>query len=96
MSHPILEGKPNVNHVRARIRGCTADIPVSNTLQRLHTLPTSRDSLSTQRALLSIDHYLGGLAGYHYVAFTKTPLMHSCSLGFVGHTNIVHLPKVGD
>jgi hypothetical protein len=25
----------------------TADIPVSNTLQRLHTLPRSRDSLSS-------------------------------------------------
>jgi hypothetical protein len=74
----------------------TTDIPVSNTLQRLHTLPTSHDSLSAQRALLPIDHYLGGMAGYHYVAFTKTPLVHSCSLGFNSRTNTVHLPKVGD
>jgi hypothetical protein len=56
----------------------------------------SRDSLSVRRELLSIDHYLGGLAGYHYVAFTKTPLVHSCSLGFASRTNAVHLPKVGD
>jgi hypothetical protein len=74
----------------------TTDIPISNTLQRLHTLPTSRDSLSAWRALLSIDHYLGGLVGYLYVAFTKTPLVHSCSLGFASRTNTVHLPKVGD
>jgi hypothetical protein len=47
------------------------DISVSNTLQRSHTLPTSRDSHSTQKVPISIDHYLGGLAGYHYVAFTK-------------------------
>jgi nitrate reductase gamma subunit len=74
----------------------TTYISVSNTLQRLHTLHTSRDSLSAQRALLPIDHYLGGLAGYHYVAFTKTLLVHSCSLGFASRTNTVHLPMVGD
>jgi hypothetical protein len=74
----------------------TTDIPVSNTLQRLHTLPISRDSLSARRALLPIDHYQGGLAGYHYVAFTKTPLVHSCSLGFASRTNTVHIPKVDD
>jgi hypothetical protein len=45
-----------------------ADIPVSDTLQSLHTLPTSRDSLYAREELLPIDHYLGGLAGYHYVA----------------------------
>jgi hypothetical protein len=56
----------------------------------------SHDSLSARRELLSIDHYLGGLAGYYYVAFTKAPLLHSCSLGFVSRTNAVHLPKVGD
>jgi hypothetical protein len=72
------------------------DIPVSNTLQRLHTLPKSRDSLSARGALLPIDHYLGGLAGYHYVAFTKIPLVCSCPLGFTSRTNIVLLPKVGD
>jgi hypothetical protein len=72
----------------------TADIPVFNTLQRLHTLPTSHDSISARRALLPIDHYLGGLAGYHYVAFIKTNLVHIYSLGFASHTNKVHLPKV--
>jgi hypothetical protein len=74
----------------------TADISVSNLLQRSHTLPTSHDSLSARGELIPIDHYLGGLAGYHYVAFTKTPLVHSCSLGFASRTNAVHLPKVGD
>jgi hypothetical protein len=49
----------------------TTDISVSNTLQRSHNLPTSRDSHSARRELISIDHYLGGLVGYHYVAFTK-------------------------
>jgi hypothetical protein len=73
-----------------------ADILVSNPLQRLHTLPISRDSLSAQGELIPIDHYLGGLAGYHYVAFTKTPLVYSCLLGFVGRTNAIHLPKVSD
>jgi hypothetical protein len=45
---------------------------------------------------MPIDHYLGGLTGYHYVAFTKTPLVHRRSLGFASRTNAVHLPKVGD
>jgi hypothetical protein len=40
-----------------------ADIPVSNTLQRSHTLPTSRDSYSARKEPIYIDHYLGGLAG---------------------------------
>jgi hypothetical protein len=56
----------------------------------------SRDSLSARGELIPIDHYLGGLAGYHYVAFTKSPLVHSCLLGFASRTNAVHLPKVGD
>jgi hypothetical protein len=73
----------------------TADISVSNPLQRSHTLPTSHDSLSAQGELIPIDHYLGGLVGHQYVAFTKTPLLHSFSLGFASRTNIVHLPKVG-
>jgi hypothetical protein len=30
-------------------------------MQRLHTLPISRDSLSARGALLPIDHFLGGL-----------------------------------
>jgi hypothetical protein len=78
------------------ITASTADILVSNTLQRLHTLPTSRDSLPARRALLPIDHYLGGLAVYHYIAFTKIPLICSCSLGFASRTNTVLLPKLGD
>jgi hypothetical protein len=56
----------------------------------------SHDSLSARRELIPIDHYLGGLAGYHYIAFTKTPLVHSCSLDFASRTNAVHLPKVDD
>jgi hypothetical protein len=71
----------------------SADIPVSNTLQRLHTLPTSRDSHSARRSWLSIDHYQGDLAGSHYVAFIKTHLVHSCSLGFATRANAVHLPR---
>jgi hypothetical protein len=51
----------------------TTDISISFPLQRSHTLPMSRDSLSARRELLSIDHYLGGLVGYYYVAFTNTP-----------------------
>jgi hypothetical protein len=70
-----------------------ADIPVSNPLQRSHTLPTSRDSLSTQGVLVPIDHFLGGLAGYHYVAFTKILLVCSRPLGFASRTNTVMLPK---
>jgi hypothetical protein len=48
-------------------------ISFRNALQRLRTLPTSRDSLSTRRSWLSIDHYQGDPVGYHYVAFTKIP-----------------------
>jgi hypothetical protein len=65
-------------------------------MQRLHPLPMSRDSLSARGALLPVDHYLGGLARYNYVAFTKIPLVCSCSLGFASHTNKVLLPKMGD
>jgi hypothetical protein len=49
----------------------TTDILVSNTLQRLHTLPTSHDSHFARGSSLPIDHYQGDLAGSHYVAFTK-------------------------
>jgi hypothetical protein len=52
-------------------------------MQRLCTLPISRVSLSARRELLPIDHYLGGLAGYHYVAFTKIPWGYSRPLGFL-------------
>jgi hypothetical protein len=73
----------------------SADIPVSNTLQRLLTLPTSRDSFMP-RVDQTLKHYQGESARFYYVAFTKTPLVHSCSLGFASRTNTVHLPKVGD
>jgi hypothetical protein len=53
------------------ITASMADIPISNTLQRLHTLPTSHDSHSVRGSSLPIDHYQGDLAGSHYVAFTK-------------------------
>jgi hypothetical protein len=51
----------------------TTDISVSNTLQRSHTLPTSRDSHSARGSSLPIDHYQGDLAGSHYITFTKNP-----------------------
>jgi hypothetical protein len=73
----------------------TVDIPVYNTLQRLHTLPTSHDPF-LPRVDQILKHYQGETVRFHYVAFTKTPLMHSWSLGFASRTNAVHLPKVGD
>jgi hypothetical protein len=69
----------------------TADIPISNTLKRLHTLPTSRDSRSTRGSRLPIDHYQGDLAGFHYVAFTKIPRGHSHPLGFSSLINTILL-----
>jgi hypothetical protein len=33
----------------------------------------SRDSRFARGELIPIDHFLGGLTGYHYVAFTKIP-----------------------
>jgi hypothetical protein len=44
----------------------------------------------------TLKHYQGESARFHYVAFTKTPHVHSCSLDFASCTNAVHLPKVGD
>jgi hypothetical protein len=73
----------------------SADIPVFNTLQRLYTLPTCRDPFMPQ-VDQTLKHYQGESARFHYVTFTKTPLVHSCSLGFASRTNTVHLPKVGD
>jgi hypothetical protein len=73
----------------------SADISVSNTLQRLHTLPTSCDPFMP-RVGQTLKNYQGESARFHYVAFTKTPLVRSCSLGFASRTNAVHLPKVGD
>jgi hypothetical protein len=74
----------------------TVDIPVFNTLQRLHTLPMSCDSHSSRGVLLPIDHFLDDLAWYHYIAFTKILLVYSCPLGFASRTNTVLLPKVSD
>jgi hypothetical protein len=73
----------------------SADIPVFNTLQRLHTLPTSRDPFMP-RVDQTLKHYQGESSRFHYVAFTKTPLVHSFSLGFASRTNAVQLPKVGN
>jgi hypothetical protein len=73
----------------------TTDIPVSNTLQRLHTLPTSHDPFLPW-VYQTLKHYQGGSARFHYIAFTKIPLVHSCSLGFASRTNTILLPKVGD
>jgi hypothetical protein len=38
-------------------------------------------------------HYQGEWPGIHYVAFTMTPMLYSCSLGFASRTNAVHLPR---
>jgi hypothetical protein len=73
----------------------SADISVSNTLQRSHTLPTSRDPFMPW-VDQTLNHYQGESARFHYVPFTKSPLVHSCSLGFASRTNAVHLPKVDD
>jgi hypothetical protein len=73
-----------------------ADILVSNPLQRSQTLPMSRDSRYTRGSWLPIDHFLGGLAGYHYVAFTKiNPRGHSHPLGFSSLISTVPLPAGG-
>jgi hypothetical protein len=54
----------------------------------------SRDSPSARGALLPIDHYLGDLAKYHYIAFTKIPMVCSRPLGFASRANTILLPKV--
>jgi hypothetical protein len=56
----------------------------------------SRDSHSVQGALILIDHYLGDMVGYHYVAFTKIPRVCSRPLVFASRTYTVLLPKVGN
>jgi hypothetical protein len=66
---PLINGAPLAAHNREHGWYISFD----NTLQSLRTLPTSRDSLSAWRSWLSIDHYQGDPAGYHYVAFTKIP-----------------------
>jgi hypothetical protein len=40
----------------------------------------------------TLKHYQGE-SRFHYVAFTKTPLVHNCLLGFASRTNAVHLPR---
>jgi hypothetical protein len=69
----------------------------SYTLQRLRTLPTSRDSLSARRSRLSIDHCQGDPAGHHYVAFTKISRGCSRPLGFLNapHSSPRGEPKLG-
>jgi hypothetical protein len=74
----------------------SADIPVFLTLYRGCTL-YPQVVIPFWPGLYRPDlHYRGEWPGIHYVAFTKTPLVHSCSLGFTSRTNAVHLPKVGD
>jgi hypothetical protein len=53
-----------------------------NTLQRLRTLPTSRDPL-LPRADQTLKHYQGEQTGFHYVAFTKIHWGYSRPLGFL-------------
>jgi hypothetical protein len=73
----------------------TVDIPVSNPLQRLHTLPTSHDPFLT-RVDHTLKNYQGESTIFHYVAFTKILLVCNCPLGFASRTNTILLPKVGD
>jgi hypothetical protein len=71
----------------------TADILVSNTLKRLHTLPTSHDFHSARGSCVPIDHFQADLAESHYIAFTKIPRGHSRPLGFSNLINTILLPK---
>jgi hypothetical protein len=69
-----------------------------NTLYRGCTLyPQAVISLSARRSWLSIDHYQGDPAGYHYVAFTKIPRGCSRPLGFLNapHSSPRGEPKLG-
>jgi hypothetical protein len=70
----------------------STDILVSNTLQRLYTLPTSRDPFMP-RVDQTLKHYQGESARFHYVAFTKTSLVHGCSLGFAIRTTQYTSPR---
>jgi hypothetical protein len=54
----------------------TTDILVSNSPQRPHTLPTSRDPLFPQ-VDQTLKHFQGESARFHYVAFTK--ILRVCS-----------------
>jgi hypothetical protein len=68
------------------------DILVSNTLQRLHTLPTSRDPF-LRWVDQTLKHYQGEYARFHYVAFTKKfPRGHSHPLDFSSLINTSLLP----
>jgi hypothetical protein len=71
------------------------DIPVSNPLQRLHTLPTSHDPFLPWFDQ-TLKNFQGESARFHYIAFTKIPLACSHPLDFDSRTNTIPLPKVGD
>jgi hypothetical protein len=73
----------------------TTNIQVSNHLQRLHTLPTSRDPFLPW-VDQTLKHFEGESARFHYVAFTKILLVCSRPLDLSSRTNTVLLPKVGD
>jgi hypothetical protein len=63
----------------------TTDTPVSNPLQRMHTLPMSRDPF-LPKVDQTLKHSQGESARFHYVAFSHP-------LDFVSLTNTVLLPK---
>ena len=49
LSHPVLEGKPNVNHVRARIR--------NSRTQRLHNWTTSHNAQIKAKTSITLLHH---------------------------------------
>jgi hypothetical protein len=49
MSHPVLEGKPNVNHVCARIR--------NSRTQRLHNRTSSHNAQITAEISITLLHH---------------------------------------
>jgi hypothetical protein len=71
------------------------DILVPNPLHRSHNLPMSRDPLSARGARLSIDHFQGKLAGFHYVAVMMIPQRFSHPLGFSGFDKHGTSPRMG-
>jgi hypothetical protein len=52
-----------------------ADIPISNPLQRSHTIPTSHYPFLPQ-VIQTLKHSQGESARFHYIAFTKIPRPH--------------------
>jgi hypothetical protein len=70
----------------------SVDILVSNTLQRLYTLPTSRDPFLAWvvQTRSSLPRWM---ARNTLCSLYKDSLVHSCSLGFASRTNAVHLPR---